>query len=506
MSEREAELGSGPGGGTGSELDPRGDPSKPPSAVGRTRQPWLHLHPLSPILRGGLASAAVVAYIVSQQLDTLFGAGSSDDPTRGHLGWAALVVAGVLLVIVAGSWLSWRFSRYRVGETLIELRTGFVFRQHRQVRFDRIQAVDVGRPLLARLTGLSEVVVQSAGGRNSQLKLSFLAYSRAQQVREQLMSLASVVDSRVSGDQAPAGTEGDARDVTEPARPAPDGTPAPPAVDGQRVVRVPNARVVQSVLYRGQSVFLVLAVPALVGSLVAGVGGMVAWLGPMTLALGTGQVKRLMHEWNFELLHGGDRLRLRHGLTDLRATTVPLHRIQAVEATQPLPWRLTGWWRLRMNVAGAGQGEDATETVLLPVGTLEEVLGVLTLVLPGTSPEVMAAALLGEGTGHGFTTATARARRLDPVGWRRLGYTAAPQVLVTRRGRLWRRAQFVPHARVQSLRVSQGPLERSQGVASVRLVSTPGPVSPVVSHLDLVEAERLLEEQVARSGLARRHT
>lgn len=473
------------------------------AVVVRTEPPWLHLHPLSPILRGGLAFAALVAYFVSQQLDTLFGA-SSDDPTRGHLGWAVLVVAAVLLLIVAGSWLSWRFSRYRLGATLIELRTGFLFRQHRQVRFDRIQAVDVGRPLLARLTGLSEVVVQSAGGRNSQLKLSFLADSRAREVREQLMSLASVADSQVAADQALASTPDTALGVPERGRSAPDGLPAAAGVVGERVVLVPNSRVVQSILYKGQSIFLVLALPALAGAFIAGVGGMVAWLGPMTLALGTAQVKRLMQEWNFELLHGGDRLRLRHGLTDLRATTVPMHRIQAVEASQPLPWRLTGWWRLRMNVAGAGQDEDATETVLLPVGTFEEVLAVLVLVLPGTSPDVIAAALLGDGPGHGFTTATARARRLDPAGWRRLGYTATPQVLVTRRGRWWRVAQFVPHARVQSLMVSQGPLERSQGVASVRLMSTPGPVSPVVAHLDLAAAERLLEEQVVRSGVARR--
>ncbi|GAB3079899.1 PH domain-containing protein [Pedococcus soli] len=457
-----------------------------PDAVER---PWQHLHPLSPLLRGGLAFAAVVAYLVSQQLDTLFGA-AADDPTRGHLGWAALAVLGVLVAIIAGSWLSWRFSRYRLGATLIELRTGFLFRQHRQVRFDRIQAVDVGRPLLARLTGLSEVVVQSAGGKDSQLKLSFLADTRAQEVREQLMSLAGTTDTPTPGSAVAPG------DVpTDAAAPL-----------GRRVVLVPNSRVVQSVLYTGQSLFLVLAVPGLVGSLIAGIGGMVAWLGPATLAVGSGQLKRLLQEGNFELLHGGDRLRIRHGLTDLRATTVPLHRIQAVQASQPLPWRLTGWWRLQMNVAGAGRGEDSTETVLLPVGTLAEVLEVIVLVLPGTTREMAAAALLGEGGDHGFTTATARARRLDPVGWRRLGYTVAPEVLVTRRGRLWRVAQFVPHARVQSLKVSQGPVQRSQRVASVTLVSTPGPVSPVVAHLDLPEAERLLEEQVVRSGLARRRS
>ena len=76
----------------------------------------------------------------------------------------------------------------------VELRHGILFRQHRQVRFDRIQAVDLGRPLLARLTGLSEVVVQSAGGKDSHLKLAFLTDAQAQQVREQLMALAGRSD------------------------------------------------------------------------------------------------------------------------------------------------------------------------------------------------------------------------------------------------------------------------------------------------------------------------
>ena len=66
------------------------------------------------------------------------------------------------------------------------------------------------------LTGLSEVVVQSAGGSDSQLKLSFLADARAQAMREQLVELArrsdeselapgrSVVDDPAAGRVAPS--------------------------------------------------------------------------------------------------------------------------------------------------------------------------------------------------------------------------------------------------------------------------------------------------------------
>ncbi|GAB3447136.1 PH domain-containing protein [Phycicoccus ginsengisoli] len=464
---------------------------------------WQHLHPLSPLLRGGIASVAVLAYILSQQLDTLFGA-DPEDPTGGHLGWAAVAVLVVLVLIVVGAWVSWRFSRYRVGATLIELRTGVLFRQHRQVRFDRIQAVDVGRPLLARLLGLSEVVVQSAGGRDANLRLAFLGDPAAQAVREQLMELA-----RHDDEVGPPPREGLPPGAVAAESPRTGEmalvVPAAPVTDATRVLAVPTLRIVQSILYSGPALTFLLAVPALLVSLALGAGGMVAWLGPMALGVGGSLLKRLTHEANFELHHQGDRLRIRHGLTDLRTTTVPLHRVQAIELRQALPWRLTGWWRIRVNVAGVGGSRDEdTETVVLPVGSRSEALRVLELLRPGIPAGVTLAAMEGSGPTDGFVTASRRAARLDPLGWRRRGYAALPDCVVIRRGLLYRSAQVVPHARIQSLRATQGPLQRHQGVATVALVSTPGPVSPVVEHLDVEDAHRLLDEQVARSSAARR--
>ncbi|NNM44617.1 PH domain-containing protein [Knoellia koreensis] len=460
-------------------------------------QPWQRLHPLSPLLRGGIAFVAVLAYVLSQQLDTIFGA-EREDPTFGHLWWAVLAVVVVLLLIVAGAWVSWRFSRFRLTPTLIELRTGFVFRQHRQVRFDRIQAVDIGRPLLARLFGLSEVVVQSAGGKDSNLKLSYLTDAAAQRMREELIELARHSDEeaphrRAAGDAAYAGSS----QTTTLTQPADD--------HATQVLAVPNSRIVQSILYSGPALTFLLAAPALVVSLVLGAPGMVAWLGPMTLAIGGGLLKRLTKEANFQLLHEGDRLRIRHGLTDIRTTTVPLHRIQAIEVSQSLPWRFPGWWRIQVNVAGVGgSDDDDTENVLLPVGRMDEALRVLTLVRLDLPEEAAVAAMTGEGPHGGFVTASERAKPFDPLSWRRRGYAALPDEVVTRRGVLWRSVQVVPHARIQSLTISQGPWERRRGVASVKLVSTPGPVGPAVEHLDVEEALRLLDEQVVRSSEARR--
>jgi putative membrane protein len=256
-------------------------------------------------------------------------------------------------------------------------------------------------------------------------------------------------------------------------------------------------------LYSGVSVFLLFAVPALVVSMVLQVPGVVAWLGPVVLGSGGPHLKRFMTEANFTLHHRGDSLLVRHGLTELRSTTVPLHRIQAAELAQPLLWRLPGWWRLRVNVAGAGGGDGPTQTLLLPVGTLAEALAVLDLVRPGIPTGLALAALRGEGPDQGFVTAPRRARLLDPLSWHRRGYAVTPDCVVVRGGVLRHLAQVVPHARVQSLRVEQGPLQRARGVASVHLVSTPGPVKARAEHLDVAEAERLLREQVARSRDAR---
>jgi len=62
----------------------------------------------------------------------------------------------------------------------------------------------------------------------------------------------------------------------------------------------------------------------------------------------------------------------------------------------------------------------------------------------------------------------------------------------------------VPHARVQSLGLEQGPLQRRLDLASVTVVSTPGPVSARLGHLATRDAERFLDDVARRARVARR--
>lgn len=490
-----------------SEPSPPRQPSKP-SQPSPPSEPapgaWQHLHPLSPVLRGGVALVGLVGYVATQQFNSLVGA-QADDPTQGHRMIAVAVVAALAVLLVGGSWVSWRVSRFRIGTHDVELRTGLLFRQHRQVPFDRIQAVDLSRPVLARLTGLSEVVVRSAGGRESHLKLAFLADAQAQELRERLMVLAGKADEARVADPA-AGPVDRGLDGTDPTtQTARSGSLGWSSSSGSSVVRVPNLRLVQASLYSGGAVFVVVALVAIAVGTALGAPGAVGFLWPLVLGVGGRHLRGLVREANFTIDHRGDRLVIRRGLAELRSITVPLHRIQAAGLVQPMWWRLPGWWRLQVNVAGVPGGDEArSETVLLPVGTLGEALAVLALVRPGLPEPTVVAALTGRGENHGFTTASVRARVLDPLSWSRRGYAVTPDAVVVRGGVVRRSAEVVPHARVQSLAVRQGPIQRWRGVADVAFASTPGPVRVRADHLDLAVAERLLDEQRGRSHRARR--
>ncbi len=473
---------------------------------------WQRLHPISPFLRGGVMVLAVGGYILSQQIENIVGVGwgpESPDPTElgfGVLWIAAAGFLGLVALVVLYGWVAWRVSRFRIGATLLEYRWGILFKQHRQVRYDRIQSVDISRPILARLFGLSQVVVQSAGGSDSQVQLAYLTHTKALQVRDAVLSLVDAED----GTAAVAGSGGGdlvgASDAYQPQRLEASirGEMAP--TRGREVLRtmkVPMGRFVASLLYHPITVLVLLVVPgALIGSVIFPFAALPI-LVPVFFGAVLPHVSRFLKEANFSVDVETDRLRITHGLTDQRSNTVPLARIQAVEISQGFFWRFPDWWRVKVTIAGVA-GEDAdSQTTAYPVGTEEEVLGLAETMLPGLDRESVRIGMRGSGGEAGFIGSSRRSVVFQPWAWHRNGYAVTDTALVIRRGRLARVVALVPHARVQSLSLSQGPLDRWRDVASVTLDLTAGPVSGTVPHLDTTEAHELLIEQSSRSALAR---
>lgn len=452
---------------------------------------WQRLHPLTPFVRGWKVVAAVLVVIGQQRGGELLRAGV---PSRTE---ALLTLAIIFASALLGglyALLAWRRARYRVGTDSLQLRTGVLFRQERAAQLDRLQAVDVVRPLLARIFGLAELSLEVAGGGDSSIRLSFLREDDAQALRSTLLARAAGL--RFEGEVAPQAPE-------------------------RVVIEVSVARLVASLLRDWATA---VGMTLVVGSVLASV-----WLRtPAGLAVmlptGFGVVgilwSRFTGGFGFTVATSPDGVRLHHGLLTTRSQTVPPGRVQAVRLRQPLFWRGRDWWRVEVNVAGYGAGSkkedrEADEHLLLTVGTRAEALLVVSLVLTDLgaqgrpsaydelTDELVEAGLTGRGSAGGFVSSPASARLLDPIGWRRHGVRVTPSVLLARRGVLRRELDIVPHARTQSLALRQGPLQRWLGLATFVLHSTRGPVTPRVQHLPALAAAQLLHQQAERSTSAR---
>ena len=71
----------------------------------------------------------------------------------------------MLLVIITIFWLSWRVHTFRITDELVEVRSGILFRTNRRGRLDRIQGINISRPLFARLFGAARLDINVARAR-----------------------------------------------------------------------------------------------------------------------------------------------------------------------------------------------------------------------------------------------------------------------------------------------------------------------------------------------------
>jgi putative membrane protein len=475
-------------------------PGGPPGAPGAPAAPvlratdWRRLHPVTPLVKGWVALVAGLAIVVNNLLE-FSGPGPGPDVDTGRFGGLGIQLGGVLVVavvVVVANVVAWSVARYRIDTDAVHLHTGVLSRNQRQARLDRLQAVDVVQPLIGRLFGLAELRIEVAGGADSQVRLQYLKEGEAQRLRNALLASAAGVE--YDSDEAPEAPETD-------------------------VLQVPVGRLVAGTALTGTSIVLVLVlVVAAVGLLlalllpqvpVAAVVAPFAAIGPGALIfLVVTTANQFAKSFAFRVAVSPDGLRVRAGLTETRAATVPPGRVQAVLVSQSWLWRSFDWWHVKVNIAGYAQSADtaATSAVLLPVGTRDDVRALLGLVSPGTDTtgwDTVQRGLTGAGPDGGFVTVPRRARWLDLLAWRRIGYAVTEQVLLARSGLLNRALVVVPHARTQSLGLSQGLLQRWFGVVTFALHSTPGPVTPLVPHLSPEEGQRVLWEQVARARAAR---
>ena len=507
--------------------------------------------------------------------------------------YSQLIGFGVLMLILVGGSIDWWFTRYSLDDLAIHRRSGFLFKKNRTIRLESVQSVDISRPLVARLLGVSELRFEVADGSSEALHIKYVSARKAEVLRRTAMASINLLRSEAAGRpvdvlpesmQISAERMPDADQLHQPyeasygapyeasygapvqsgtqptnqqmapqqggySQPAPEQgiqqpgasrrgarMPMPVAADPSQppIFRISNMRLIASIMLE-HLVWLVPAVALMVGAAViaAILDGESPFLIFMALLPGTfvpllGYLGTLWARFdgaaNFKITPSGQGgVTLRYGFTGTHTQNVMVERIQALAVEQSILWRVFGWYRIKMTIAGIGVEQNdnqklVTRNIALPVGNRPEALMVLRLLLPALD-EVQAQVLLDTANGSlkrqqpqvpAMIVTPSSARWMDLLTWKRngvttVGYTAGSvqattridsdaarssvgehtrgDLLLIRGGYFIRTLSIVPVNRVLSVSWGQGPLQRAFGCASVHFGTVPGPVRTLMMHL-----------------------
>ena len=488
---------------------------------------WHRLHPLTPVLRGGLFLVVVAGIIIANLRDRLvvlflpwlapdsgidreLEGFESGDPVDWVIAnnlylVAALAVLAVLLALTAVYYLSWRFHTLRITGDDVEVRSGILFRTHRRAPLDRVQGVNLIRPMVARLLGMAKLEVVGAGT-DGNVRLEYLSTSNAEAVRADILRLASgrrladaAAHPTAQGSRVSALGQAVSRGVTGLI----EGDEAPVAVP-ESVVQIPIVRLVASHLISPATVGLLFAIGAIAVGSIQGTPWLLIGMVPAVIGFIAYWIRSIARSLRYSIAPTPDGVRITFGLLTTITEIVPPGRVHAVEVAQSILWRPAGWWSIRINRLSGKSLSDTNRdqfTTVLPVGKLADVQRVLELLLPDVPPEewplIVRQGVLRPAAGDTFTNSPRRAWFLRPLSWRRNGFRVTPDMLLLRRGAIWRQLAILPLARLQSLALEQGPIERMLRIASARAHTVSGPVSAALSVIDRDEALGMFAETSA---------
>jgi putative membrane protein len=441
---------------------------------------WHRLHPLSPVVRAGRHLLTVFFLL----LVLVF---ANRHSQSGDLITNAAVV-GLALV---GGVIYWLVTRWQVADGVLRIETGLLRRQSLRLPLSQVQAIDVVQSGLARVLGLAELRLRMAGGDAKGGRLACLRLADAERLRVRLLAMSGVQAATVAGAAGPVAVGSGV--AAGPGLGAQSG----PAGAERVLFRVQSGRLPGAILFSTTGTVGAVMIAAMV-SVAVGTGqpGVVASFLPVVLGYVGGVWRRLNGEFGTVVSAAPDGLRLRSGLVQTTAETIRPGRVQAVRLVEPLVWRLFGWCRLEVDVAGAVQrqgnrSEGRRLRGLIPVGSRAEADQMLAeLIAAPPSPTRRAAR---------------SARWKAPLKYHFLGWGGDGRYAVTSDGRVTRKTTWVPLEKVQSIRWVQGPLQRRLGLASVRLDVAGRWVTGDIRDRDLGEADELLRRlpDLARAARAR---
>lgn len=438
--------------------------------------PWRRLHPAS--LAVNLVPTAwrtltrvwplLLALVVQRSVQSSV-QGAMD---LGFIGFFFLLAAGRTV-------LHFATLRYRFAHGRLEIQQGLLSRVERALDPARIQNVAIVQNLFHRLAGLVELRVEMAGvaGSATDGLLSALSVAEAEALRQQLGQAGAPVDA-AAHDVEPHDRIGLLEVVAY----------------GVSAGRVGAAAVAIGIGMDVMNQVAPGAVPASASAMgkLAWVGlGLVGVAGGYGISVGSAILRWYGARW----WQTGDILHFEAGLLTRRRMDIPLRKLQMVQVSEPILRRWMGYATLLFDTA-ANSGPPTAGVVptegFVPMVAHEEVVDRVARAFPALdtpieghllpcAPRAVGRAVL-RGTLRWLAIAAAvHAFAHAPFVWalvpagalfawldaRRQGWQVTDRFIVVRRGFLSRDTWVLPREKVQSLRWTQGPVQRLSGLGTV---------------------------------------
>jgi putative membrane protein len=329
----------------------------------------MKLHPLSipfrVVSRGiGLAWPLLIGGVAFSGGDPLLTAGV-----------VVLAVVG-LAVLVAWEVAYYRRFDYELTPESLDIRSGVFSRREREIPLRRVQNVDVTRSFIARLLGIAEVDVETAGGGSTEANLRFVGREEAERLQTEVRERRAKLREREA-----EGSESTGKGAAE----GDEEAAAVPEEEtlfelSQRDLALYGVLSFDPRLLSGVAALIPFLAPALDGTggiqtLGWVVLGVIAVLGALVLWAASAAA-RMVRFYGFRLWRVGDDLRYERGLFQRRDGTIPLSKLQTVAVEENVLMRRYDCASLAVETAGYSPGSSPSggSEAAIPIASRADVL------------------------------------------------------------------------------------------------------------------------------------
>ena len=339
------------------------------------------LHPMT-LLQRFLVSIPALVFLLLPILQ-------SPDSTA-WLNLAFAVLYGVLVL----PWIVLYYLRFRywIDDEELTIHSGVLTRRRRNIPVDRIQNIEIERPLLPRLFGTAKVAVYTAGSSNAEGVLEYVSVEEAKSIKR-IVRRIQAGEQEAAGDDATTTVVGvGEHDVDEGVRAAePDGADEDIS-PGELLIELSTRRVMLAGAFRFSLIYIAVIFsflqyiepdperlghmlgdpvaeaaegnPIVVGIAITVLAIVLGWL--------TGILMTVNRYLRFRLSLDGDKLLRRHGLLTLTEGAIPLRRIQSfILRSNPL-MKHYGWYRFELQTLGIDLQQSGYQ-VAVPFGRMSEI-------------------------------------------------------------------------------------------------------------------------------------